>query len=86
VASAGKNNRKRKIGNWKVPPSAKSIERFEISGESRPRENFLVTLSQFDKTPRHEVCGSDHIHLPCAGFAGIRGLTTALSCEVLAAF
>jgi len=68
-----------------VPPSAKSIERFEISGESRPRENFLVTPSKFDKTAKREVCNS-HVRLPCAGFAGIRGFATSFPCEIFAAF
>jgi hypothetical protein len=64
VASAGKNSLKRKIGNWKVAPSAK---RSRIT----TRENFLVTFSQFDKTARHEMCSSHHIRFYCVRFAGI---------------
>ena len=81
VASAGKNNRKRKIGNLKVASPAKSIQRFNVSNESRPRENFLVTLLQFDKTARHEMCSSDHIRFYCVRFAGMGSVTTAFSGE-----
>jgi len=65
VASAGENDRKPKIGNWKVASLAKSIQCFNVSNESRPRENFLVTLLQFDKTARHEMCSSGHIRFYC---------------------
>jgi hypothetical protein len=77
----GENDRKRKIGNWKVASLAKSIQCFNVSNESRPRENFLVTLLQFDKTARHEMCSSDHIRFYCVRFAGMGSVTTAFSGE-----
>ena len=68
VASAGK-----------MTGNAKS--EFNVSNESRPRENFLVTLLQFDKTARHEMCSSDHIRFYCVRLAGMGSVTTAFSGE-----
>jgi hypothetical protein len=73
VASAGKNSRERKIGNRKVAPPLNKI---------RPLEKILlVTLSDFDKTARHEMCGSDRFRFYCIRFAGIGGITTSFSSE-----
>jgi hypothetical protein len=81
VASAGKNNRKRKIGNWKVSPPAKSIEGLSRSDDHDRARIFLVMLSQFDKTTLHEVCSGDHIRFCCIGFACTGSVTTSFSSE-----